>query len=70
MITGFYGGKLTFIEPMITHAALAWKADFTLPVQQPTGLDHTLLFPSTFNARYNAKSDTYTLTFADFKMLK
>lgn len=66
MITGFYGGKLTFIEPMVPQTALARKADFSLPVPQPTGLDRTSLFPTTFDARYNASSDTYTLTFAGF----
>jgi len=67
MITGFYGGKLTFVEPMVSEAALARKVDFSLPVPQPTGLDHASLFPTTFNARYNASSDSYTLTFADFR---
>lgn len=70
MITGFYGGKLTFIEPMVTQAALARKTDFTLPVPQPTGLGRESLFPTTFDARYNASSETYTLTFAGFKTLQ
>lgn len=65
MITGFYGGQLTFIEPMVTQAALERKADFTLPVPQPIHARATR-FPRSFKATYDVSADTSTLTFVDF----
>lgn len=67
MITGFYGGQFTFIEPMVTQATLDRKADFTLPVPHSPALNRPTLFPSTFRATYDAAADTYTLTFSDFR---
>ena len=66
MIAGFYGGRMTFVEPMATQALLAQKKDFTLVVPRPAVLGLATRYPTKFTATYDAGSDAYTFEFSDF----
>ncbi|GHF43267.1 hypothetical protein HNQ07_002002 [Deinococcus metalli] len=66
MVAGFYRGQLTFIEPMVTLAALERKSDFVLPVPRPR-LGRPTRYPTTFKGTYDAGTDSYTLTFSSFE---
>lgn len=65
MVIGYYHAKPIFIEPMISRDMLLEKKSFTLPVPDIPGL--TGPHPTTFNATYDAVSNSYKFQFADFK---
>ena len=66
MIAGFYGGRMTFIEPMVTQALLAQKTNFTLAVPLPAVLGVATRYPTTFTATYDVATDSYTFLFSNF----
>jgi hypothetical protein len=64
MIVGYYGGRLTFIEPMISRARLMQGAGFAIAVPPaPSGLPSSVRWPSSFEAAYDADARAYRLTF-------
>jgi len=66
MIAGFYGGRMTFVEPMVTQAMLAQKQNFTLAVPRPAVLGLSTRYPTKFTATYDAGTNAYTFVFSDF----
>lgn len=71
MVAGFYGGKFTYLEPMVTKAALEKKESFTLPVPQPkVSVGRTTLFPTSFKATYDADAKAYDFVLGDFKTVQ
>jgi hypothetical protein len=66
MIGGHYGGEFIFIEPMLTQELLLQRQDFSLPVPRPKELGRRTLYPGSFDARYDAATDSYALVFSDF----
>lgn len=65
MVIGYYHAKPIFIEPMISRDMLLEKKSFTLPIPEIPGL--TRAHPTTFRADYDAQTQAYRFTFADFK---
>lgn len=65
-ILGYHNAELTFIEPMVTQAHLADRSEWTWDVPRPGTLGQSVLWPGTFEASYDADSDTYSLEFYDF----
>ncbi|GGL67361.1 hypothetical protein GCM10010840_01670 [Deinococcus aerolatus] len=65
MIAGYYGGKFIFVEPMVSRAALQRQASFSLPV--PAGPAQATLYPTTFEATYNASTQAYDFVLGGFK---
>jgi hypothetical protein len=66
MVLGYYQGKMTFVEPMITQARLLSKQPITLTVPQPAVLGQSTRYPTKFTAVYDASLDAYQCTFSDF----
>ena len=64
LIMGYFGGKLAFIEPMITKAKLLEKKNFELAVPKPAsaGGAHAL-YPTHMTATFDAASAAYTFEF-------
>jgi hypothetical protein len=67
MIGGCDKGRMNFIEPMVTQAYLLDRKDFTLDTPVPAKFAHTTMYPMKFQGKYDRKSDTYRLTFSDFR---
>jgi hypothetical protein len=66
LIFGFYGGKMTFIEPMVTQKMLLEKKDFELKVPVPKTLGRSTLYPTKFTAHYRRGTDSFRFEFSDF----
>ena len=66
MVLGYYKGKMTFVEPMITQAALLTKQTITLNIPRPEVLGQTTRYPTKFTAVYDAQLDAYQCTLSDF----
>ncbi len=53
-IYGFAGGRLTFLEPMITLDYLESKPNVTVPVKQPAAWQRTgISYPTKYSVRYD-----------------
>ena len=61
-IYGFYHGKMTFLEPMVTKAFLETKPDFTLSVKQPQAFQKHGYYPTSTRVRYDEKNNEYVVT--------
>ena len=61
-IYGFYHGKMTFVEPMITTAFLSTKPDFNLNIKQPQAFQKSGFYPTTEHIRFDNKTKEYTLS--------
>jgi len=70
MLAGYYDGKFTFIEPMVTKAALEKKEGFSLPVPQPRSVGRATLYPTSFKATYDADAKAYEFVLGDFKSMQ
>lgn len=68
MIAGNYGGNFIFVEPMVTRAVLQRKTSFTLPI--PAAAVPSIRYPTTFQATYNAATQTYDFTLGGFKSVQ
>jgi hypothetical protein len=69
LIFGFYDGKMTFIEPMVTQKTLLQKKDFELKIPVPETLGHSTLYPTMFKAHYVRSTDSFRFEFSDFVMV-
>jgi hypothetical protein len=70
MLGGYYKGQFQFIEPMVTNALLEQHQNFSLPVPQPASIGKPTLYPTKFDAIYDAGSQAYHLEFSVFKPIK
>jgi hypothetical protein len=70
MVAGYYGGNMTFVEPMVTRTCLLSKRSFTLPVPEPPVLGRATLYPHAFATTYDAGARVYRFTFSDFEKTK
>lgn len=68
MVLGYYGGGLTFVEPMVTVAQLQARQNFTLTVPRPAVIGRAVLYPGRFVATYDATSDSWQLVYTDFAL--
>ena len=66
MIAGFYGGSMTFLEPMVTQEFLLQRQNVVMDVPRPAVLGRATRYPTRFRATYQASTDSYDLVFSDF----
>jgi hypothetical protein len=65
IVVGYYGGRPTFIEPMVSRAKLLERQSFDLSVPEIPGLDRS--YPRSFRAEWVPATESYRFTFADFR---
>jgi hypothetical protein len=66
MIYGFSGGRLIFIEPMITRAFLETKRDFDTAIAQPRRFAAPGLYPTRYGIAYDAQGREYRIAIKGF----
>lgn len=65
MVYGSYGGKVTFLEPMITRAELTTHSDRNVAIVQPAVYgQHGVWYPTAYN--YYHEGDKYYVTLSNF----
>lgn len=67
MIAGFYGGRYTFTEPMITREFLLRRQNFSFAVLRPTKVGRKTLYPTVFTATFDAKASAYSFVYSGFE---
>jgi hypothetical protein len=65
-IYGAYDGRITFYEPMITHAYLASGPAMCAPIKQPQAWAAEGAYPTRYCVRYSAQSARYTVSLEGF----
>jgi hypothetical protein len=65
IVVGYYGGRPIFLEPMISRAKLLERQSFDLPVPEIPGASGS--YPRAFRAEYLPDTESYRLTFSDFR---
>ena len=65
-IVGYYGGRMTFLEPAVNRTYLLTKASYSIAVPRPAVLGRATRYPTKFTATYDSGSDSYTFVFSDF----
>lgn len=70
MILGYYGGELTFLEPMATRQFLREHEGFTTSVPAPERLSRSTRYPRTFEAVYDEDRNAYRFVWSDFVTLE
>ena len=66
MILGYYNGRMTFVEPMITQELLLSKQTISLPIARPAVLGRATRYPTRFTGTYDARAGAYQLVLSDF----
>ena len=66
MVFGYWGGNMTFIEPMVTREYLMRRPNFALSVPRPQYLYRATQYPSVFRSHFNQRSQSYEFTFTGF----
>ena len=66
LIFGYYGGKMTFIEPMVTRAALLKQQPVSYAVPLPASIGRSIRFPTKFRIEHDIQAKTCRLIFSDF----
>ena len=66
MIYGFTGGRLAFIEPMITKAYFETKPDYTTEIAQPPRFGTPGLYPTRYNIKYDAATKEHLIAISGF----
>jgi hypothetical protein len=65
-IFGAYDGRITFLEPMITHAYLASSPSMCAPIKQPEAWEVAGFYPTKYCIRYLEKAGRYTVSLEGF----
>ena len=60
-IYGYYNGRMTFVEPMISTAFLKTKTNFTAPVKQPAAYPRRGYYPTRYSVTYDPKREEYSV---------
>ncbi len=66
MIMGYWGGQMTFVEPMVTQAKLMQKQSFTMAVPRPAVLGRATRFPTRMTATWDDSAKAYQFVLTDF----
>ena len=66
LIFGYYGGKMTFVEPMATRDFLLTKQTIAYDMPMPASMGQAKLFPRRVEIRFDGATKTYRLTFSGF----
>ena len=61
-IYGFYHGKMTFLEPMITRAFLSNHAEFKITIKQPSAFQKSGYYPTVQHIQYDSSAREFTLS--------
>jgi hypothetical protein len=69
-IYGTYGGKLTFLEPMVALSFLQTKPTFEKKVAIPSVVGRTGYYPAKYKVAYNEKRKEYNISLEDLAYLK
>jgi len=65
-IFGAYDGRITFLEPMITHAYLASNPNMCASIKQPEAWEVAGSYPTKYCIRYLDRVGRYTVSLEDF----
>ena len=66
LIFGYYGGNMTFIEPMVTRSALLKQQPVTYTVPVPPAMGKTTRFPTKFRIEHDVQAKACRLIFSHF----
>jgi len=66
LILGYYGGELTFVEPMITRQFLLQHEEVERSVPVPERVGRSTRYPTSFEAVYDEAEQAYRLIWSDF----
>ncbi len=66
LIFGYYGGKMTFLEPMVTREALLKRQLIAYAIPTPAAMGKVTRFPTRFAVEYDADAKACHLKFSDF----
>jgi len=69
MVMGYWGGDLTFIEPMVTQEFMLRRPNFAMAVPRPQYLDRQTEYPAVFRSRYDPRARAYELTLSGFSSI-
>jgi hypothetical protein len=64
-IYGSWDGRLTFLEPMITHAYLLTQPEEVVPVPQPARYPQAGWYPSAYSISFDAQAREYRIALVD-----
>lgn len=64
MVIGYYGGKPTFVEPMLSRAALLERKSFTVAMPTVPDLPAGVRHPTSFRADYDSTAQSYRFVFS------
>jgi hypothetical protein len=68
LIYGFYKGKMTFIEPMVTRAFLQSQPNFSASIKQPAAFQvEKYYYPTNYQIKYDAAKRKYQITLTGLK---
>jgi hypothetical protein len=70
LIFGFHGGKMHFIEPMVTRDILLQKQPSTYAIPVPSVLGAATRYPTKFSLACDAAANTYQLVFSNFVLTR
>lgn len=64
-VYGFYHGKMTFLEPMVTRVFLQTHPDFSASVKQPAAFQQSGYYPARYMVKYDAAKHVYLITLTE-----
>lgn len=67
LIMGYYDGKLSFVEPMMSREFMLKKEGFSFDVLKPAVVDKAGLYPRKLEMRFNAETNAYDVVLKDFQ---
>jgi hypothetical protein len=66
LIFGYYGGQMTFIEPMVTQAKLMQQQSIAYVLPVPPSMGKITRYPTKFRLVYDRQANACHLIFSDF----
>ncbi|RYG35454.1 hypothetical protein EON81_12685 [bacterium] len=66
MVLGYWGGKMTFVEPMVTQAELMKKQSFEMEILVPAELGRVTKYPTRFRAIWEPSANQYRFVYDNF----
>ncbi|MBW3623419.1 MAG: cytochrome C [Armatimonadetes bacterium] len=66
MVLGYYGGRLTFLEPMVTRQQLLQKQSFSLAIPAPQVVGISTRYPARLQAEWDEDEQAYHFILTDF----
>ena len=66
MVLGYYQGRLTFVEPMVTRDELLKKQSFEMAIPHPEVVARNTLLPTKVTATFDEANQQYDFVLSDF----